>query len=109
MNYLMLDALQVLEQQAGLLSDKSVLIANLVLAGLSVIASIWFSISLLIDLKALKNKDVSIQEAAKKSLKSSILVFLGFILVVSVFFPLINTVFSETFNEGFQVALVGML
>lgn len=109
MNYLMLDALQVLEQQAGLLSDKGVMIANIVLAGLSVIASIWFVVTILRDLKDLKNKDVSIQEAAKKSLKVSIVVFLGFVLVVSVFFPLVNTVFSETFNEGFQVALVGML
>lgn len=109
MNYLMLDALQVLEQQAGLLSDKGVLVANIILAGVSVIASIWFIASLLRDLKDLRNKDVTIQEAAKKSLKSSILIFLGFVLVVSILFPLVNTVFSETFNEGFQVALVGML
>lgn len=109
MKLLLLDALQVLEQQAGVLSDKAVKVANIILAGISVIASIWFAYTLIKDIKDLKNKDVTVQESAKKNLKISIGVFISIVMVVSVLFPLINTVWSETFNEGFTVALVGML
>lgn len=109
MNSLILGVMDTLRTQSGKLSSDIVLFLNIFLPVIAVIASIWFIYTLIKDLGKLKNTDVSIQEAGKKGLRASILVFMGVIAAVSIFLPLVNTVWSEAASEGITIATMGMI
>lgn len=109
MNSLILGVMDTLRTESGKLSNDIVLFLNIALPVIAVAATIWFVYTLVKDLAKLKNPDVSIQEAGKKGLKVSIIVFMGIIAAVSIVLPLVNTVWSEAASEGITIATMGLL
>lgn len=109
MNSLILGVMDTLRTESGKLSNDLVLFLNIALPVIAVAATIWFCYTLVKDIAKLKSSDVNIQDAGRKGLRVSILVFMGIIAVITIILPLVNTVWSEAASEGITIATMGLL